>query len=225
MKKTINCLREYATLTEAEKPTYLVKHGDFITTNASVFPDIPYDGATITSNGMTLFTLSARKDSSDEGRNAYNTQAKLCENMMEENYDYVDLIAKGNKDIVAKAGVKGSSANTSRTKPPSTPSNLRYLYVENKIPGEMKMAYKADKLAWGAVIVSFSDENVKVTNNENHQLKIKVGEVEVLVDISTTVRTVIKKLKQGDELNSVVALFNPNGLSPVASPASITVPR
>jgi len=224
MKKTINCLREYATLTEAEKPTYLVKHGDFITTNASVFPDIPYDGATITSNGMTLFTLSARKDSSDEGRNAYNTQAKLCENMMEENYDYVDLIAKGNKDIVAKAGVKGTSANTTRTKPPSIPSNLRYI-LQGSVAGEMKMAYKADKLAWGAIIVSFYDENVNVTYNDSHQLKIKVGEVEVLVDVSTTVRTMIKKLKRGEKLNSVVALFNPNGLSPVESPASIIVPR
>ena len=34
-----------------------------------------------------------------------------------------------------------------------------------------------------------------------------------------------KKLKEGNELNSVVTLFNPNGLSPVGSPASIVVPR
>jgi len=224
MKQTINCLREYSNLPEMEKPAYLAKHGDFITTNATVFPDVPYDGETVTENAMTLFTLSARKGSSEEGRDAYNTQAELCENIMEENYDYVDLVAKGDKDIVAKAGVKGTSSNTTRTKPPSIPSHLRYI-LQGSLPGEMRMAYKADKLAWGAIIVSFSDSIVKVTYNDTHQLKIQVGEVEVLVDVSTTVRTKIKKLKQGDDLNSVVALFNPNGLSPVASPSSIIVPR
>ena len=58
------------------------------------------------------------------------------------------------------------------------------------------------------------------------QLKITAPDgTIILVDVETTSKALIKNLHKAEEINSVIANFNTNGLSPVASPAPVVVPR
>ncbi len=224
MKTIVNCLREFAGLKEAEQPIYMYRMGAALTTNTLIFPDIPYAGSVITTHAGTLGGLLALKDSSDTAMSSYLTELATCVQMVEKNYDDIDLVAQGDAEIVAKAGVRGTSVNTTRTGSPSVPENLKYAFADNA--GEMLISYDADKLAYGAVIVTYTDEAITVVKSGNTQLKITTPEGKIIfVDISTTIKTTIQNLLKKSEIMSVVALFNPNGISPVASPSSVVVPK
>ena len=224
MKNSINCKREFATLNEDKRPVYLVRSGKFLTNNAGVFPLIPYTGAVISTHALTLLTLISLRDESEEALKSYDDELALCIKMMDANYDYIDLVAQGDGNIIAQAGVAGSSQNTARTDPPSIAVNLKYIFVDEV--GEIQITHDKDKLAHGTLIVTFTDPAITVVKSGNGQLKITTADGTVIfVDIVTSSKANIQNLKQGNLLNSVVTLFNPNGISPVASPASIVVPR
>src|SRR5665213_721776 len=130
-KDTLECLKEFEHLKEAEQPGYLVKHGAYATTNATVFPALPFAGTIITTHAGTLNTLYGLRHRSDIDMGKYTDEVKLCVGMMEQNYNNIDDVADGNGTIIAKAGVNSSSTNTTRTAPPSTPANLKYIFVDN----------------------------------------------------------------------------------------------
>jgi hypothetical protein len=223
MKTIIDCLREYAGLKEAEQPPYLRKHGNFITTNAGVFTGIPNIGSVILADSLILFNTYSDRDVSEIAMKAYTDQKAACELKMESNYNFVDLTAGGNGDVVALAGVKGTSTNTTRTGPAGKPENVKYVFVDNA--GEMQITSDPDKLTYGSLIVTFADPSVTVVKSGNTQLKITVGGVDVFVDLTTTVKSLIQNLKKGMEINSSVVYFNPNGISPIGKPESVIVPR
>ena len=76
------------------------------------------------------------------------------------------------------------------------------------------------------MIISFSDATITVVKSGNTQLKITTTEGKIIfVDVETASRATIQNQKAGDQINSVVANFNPNGLSPVASPRAVIIPR
>src|ERR1035437_3511854 len=118
MKTYEECLREFEGLRQSEQPGYLVKHGAYLTTNALTFPGIPYPGAIITTHSGTLLTLYGLRDVSQIAMDNYETEVALCVKMMLANYDNVDGVSLGDGTIVAKAGVKATSTNTTRTATP-----------------------------------------------------------------------------------------------------------
>jgi len=225
MRETINCLREYATLKEGDQPAYLVRMGSFLTTNTATFPDIPNAGSVITGHAGTLLTKFGLKDTSETAMNAYITERDLVITKVEANYDDIDLVAQGDGVIVAKAGVRGTSASTASIGIPSTPENLKFAYVDEA--GELQISRDVDSLALGSVIITFTDPAITVVKSGNTQLTINTGSdnrVEIHVDVSTTIKSIIQRLEEGKKTYSVVSNFNRNGISPVASPRPVTVP-
>jgi hypothetical protein len=193
MKTEIFCLREFDGLLEVEQAGYLIFCGDQLTINTAIFPDLTYNGTAVTGHAMTLFGFYSRRNKSELAMKNYTDELDVCKKIMDVVYNEVEVVANGNGAIVAKAGVNGTSTNTARLKRPSIASHLKYLYAE--LAGEMLISYKADKLAHGAVIVTFADPRVTVKVSATHQLTITIDDVEVLVDISTTIKTTIKNLK------------------------------
>lgn len=227
MKTYEECLREFEGLKQAEQPGYLVKHGSFLTLNALTFPGIPYPGAIITTHSGTLLSLYGLRDVSQLAMNNYETEVALCVKMMLANYDNVDGVSLGDGTIIAKAGVKATSTNTTRTLAPSTPTGVKYVFVDGA--GEMQLSYDSDKLAYGAVILTFTDPFVIVEKTGTMQLKITINNtsapVVIFLDLTTTIKALIEHLTEGTKINSKIALFNPNGFSPLGGPAPVTVPR
>ena len=227
MKIYQECLREFDGLKEAEQSGYLVKHGAYLTTNAGTFVGIINNGATITTHSGTINTLFGLKDRSIIDMKNYKDEVTLCSSMMLSNYDFIDNRSLGNGDIILLAGINATSQNTTRTGPPSIAEGLKYIFVDDA--GEIQIGYDFDKLAMGAIIITFTDPSVIVEKIGAMQIKVTVGPVEkpivILIDLSTTIKTLIQHLTKGTEINSVVGLFNSNGLAPLASPAPVVVPR
>lgn len=227
MKSLQECLREFEGLVQSEQPSYLIRHGAYLTTNTLRFPDIPFSGATMTTHGGTLNGLYGLRERSENDMKSYTDEVALCVKMMLANYGNVDDVAKGDGTIIALAGVKATSTNTTRTEAPSTPANIKYAFVDNA--GEIQITCNVDKLAWGSVIVTFTDPTVIVEKTGTLQLKVTTGlpgaEIIVLIDLSTTARNIIQHLKAGLKITSKMALFNPNGFSPLGGPPPIIVPR
>ena len=142
---------------------------------------------------------------------------------MDANYDDVDLVSAGDGDIVKLAGVNGTSANTTRTGTPLAPADLKYLFADNN--GEIEVDFELDKLSKGAIIVTFVDPAIVVTKTGPLQLTVDMKGTIINIDLSTTINTIIQNQTEGTKVNSVVGLYNPNGLSPLGSPKPITIPR
>ncbi len=224
MKTVINCLREFAGLPEGERPAYLLNHGDFITDNAGTFPDIVYDGATVVTAANKLFGYYSSRGKSDAAMTLYTKQEAYCLTIMESNYDTVDLVAQGNGDIVALAGVRGTSVSTARVGIPSTPAGAKFEFVDGA--GEMILGRNSDKLAQGSIIVTFTDPKIIVVKSGDTQLKATAADGSVIfIDVVTVIKALIQNQVKGTEIKSVIANFNTNGISPVASPEPIIVPR
>ncbi len=224
MKTNVSCLREFATLKEVEQPSYLGTHADGITTNTTTFPDIPHDGTAVDTLSVALFTTYNRRNKSTLDMTNYTDTVATAIAWMEANYDYVDLIAQGNSDIVAKAGVNGTSTNTTRVGIPSIPGDVKYIFPD--LAGEMIVSRTIDKLAMGSIAVTTFGGGVMVSRSSETQLKISTPDgTTILVDVETTTKTTIKNLYAGAKINTAIANFNTNGISDVASPPPITVPR
>lgn len=203
MKSVVFCLKEFAKLNEEKQPVYLVKCGKYLTKNALTFPAITYDGTVVYNHGLNLLKCLGVKDTSDLDFQAYKLKLSDCETMMNILYNEIDGVAKGDAEIVAKAGVNGTSVNTARVGVPTIPKGLQYSFTEEV--GELKLGYERDLLAHGAVIITFIDPLVEVKISGKHQILVTVGKVEVLIDVSTTINTVIQNLKVGKKTQSKVA--------------------
>lgn len=226
MKEVINCLKEFAGLKEAEQPPYLIRIGAFLTLNTLTFPLITYPGTTITTHAMSLLGMLGLKDTSDLAMSNYIAELALCNTMMETDYIDIDAVALGDAAIVAKSGAKGTSANTSRIGIASTPSDLKYVVLDTTGAGEMLITRNIDKLATGGLIVTFTDTKITVVKSGNTQLKITTGDgTTIFVDVDTASKTFIQNQIKATEINSVVTLFNTNGISNVASPTPVVIPR
>ena len=220
--------REFEHLKETERPVYLGKHGAYATTNAGTFPDLPNSGTIMSAGAVSLSLLLSLKDRSETDMGNYNTKLALLIGMMEENYGNIADVADGNGAIIAKAGINSTSDNTTSIGAPGNAENVKYLIVDGS--GEMMIVYNADKLAMGAVILTYTDETVVITKTGPMQLKITCGpissQIVIFVDLTTTIRTLIQHLTPGSKITSALGLFNRNGLSPVfVSPTPIIVPR
>ena len=224
MKSIINCLREFSGMVEDKRPTYMLKSGKLLTKNTAIFPLIPTDGATITTMGGDLLTFLSAKDDSKDDMKIYTDFLTKCLSTMEANYDGVDLVAQGDGDIVALGCVNGTSTSTTSTGNPSTPENLKYIYVDDA--GEIKLSEDADKLSYGMLVISSNDPKVTVVKSGNTQLKITAADGSfIFADVVTGSKVIIQNQKEGDKINSSVVNFNPNGISPVASPKPVTIPQ
>jgi len=224
MKQIVNALKEFSGLPEDKQPTYLAKTGAYLTTNSIIFPDCPNPGASVTVMGGKLLTLLAAKDTSELSKDEYDNYLALCIKAMDANYDYIDLIAQGDGNIVALAGVNGTSTKTGSTGNPLTPENLKYIFVDDA--GQIQINQDVDKLAYGRVIVSYTDTKISVVKSGNTQLKITNADGStIFVDIVTANKSKIENQIKGTEINSVVTNFNPNGISPIASPDPVIIPR
>ncbi len=224
MKTVINCLREFALMQEDKRPTYMLKSGKLLTKNTATFPAIPTDGATITTMGNSLLASLSAKDDSKEEMKSYTDILAKCISAMEANYDAVDLVAQGDGGIVALGCVNGTSTSTTSTGNPSTPENLKYVYVDDA--GEIKLTEDADKLSYGMLVISSNDPKVTVVKCGNTQLKITAADGSfIFADVVTASKVIIQNQKEGDKINSSVVNFNPNGISPVASPKPVTIPQ
>ncbi len=224
MKTSISCLREFEKLPEAEQPGYLITHGDALTVNSGVFPDIPHDGTSITTKGGELLTTWGLRKKSVLAMKNYTDKLIVCKAWMEANYDDVDLVAQGDGDIVAKAGVNGTSTNTARIGIPSLPADVKYAFAD--LAGEILLMRAVDKLAMGGVTVTSAAAGLTVVRSSDTQLKITTADgTVVFVDVETTVKTTVKNQIAGSKINSWIANFNTNGITDVASPAPVIVPR
>ncbi len=224
MRLIVDALREFSKLAEDKQPTYLAKTGAYLTTNSATFPDCPNPGASVTIMSGKLLTLLAAKDTSELAKDDYDNYLALCIKAMDANYDYIDLIAQGDGNIVALAGVNGTSTKTASTGNPLAPENLKYVFSNDA--GQIIISQSSDKLAYGRVIVSYSDTKISVVKSGNTQLKITNADGStIFVDVATSHKTTIENQLKGTEINSVVANFNPNGISPIASPDPVIIPR
>ena len=224
MKSIINCLREFSGMVEDKRPTYMLKSGKLLTKNTAIFPLIPTDGATITTMGGDLLTFLSAKDDSKDDMKIYTDFLAKCDSVMEANYDGIDLVAQGDGDIVLLGCVNGTSTNTASTGNPSTAENLKFVFVDEV--GEIKITEDVDKLSYGMFIISFSDPKITVVKSGNTQLKITTADGSVIfADVVTGSKATIQNQIEGNKINSVVANFNPNGISPVASPKPVTIPQ
>lgn len=224
MKEIITCLREFAGLKESDQPPYLIKIGRACTTNAGTFPLLAYPGPTITTHALNLVTLLGSRKESAADQDLYDTEVKFCVKMMESTYDAVDLVAQGDSLIIAKSGATGTSANTTKIGIAGVPTNLAYEFADGA--GEMYLTRDADKLANGSVIVTYTAKGATVVKSGNTQLKITAPDgSEYFVDVVTVINALIQNQVKGSEINSVISNYNTNGISPVASPTSIVVPR
>ncbi|MEI6816934.1 MAG: hypothetical protein WCL14_10020 [Bacteroidota bacterium] len=223
MKDKIVCLREFDGLPISEQSGYLVRHGYGLTLNAARFPEIPYDGATITAHGETLNKAYGLRNIGEAQMDAYAAERTLTAGMMDENYAYIDAVSGGNGEIVAEGGVHGSSSNTTRTPKPSRPMGTRYVFVDGA--GEMRIEWDLDKLSWIGIVLTFTDVETKVEVSGPKQIRVTNGAFVYYMDFVSGSKTVIRNLSRGMRITSKVALFNPNGLSPISTVEPITVPR
>ena len=224
MKEQIFCKKEFAGLAEALRPPYLIKVGKAITKNAGTFAGIPTDGPTITTMATDLLiALGSREDSEDE-QDKYDELLAKDITAIDGVYDFIDLTAAGDGSIVAQAGVNGSSTSTARIGIASTPVALTFEF--EKGAGDMGLSRNVDKLGMGTLAVTYTNPATKVIKSSDKQLKITTAAGDdIFIDIETTSKMVIKNLIKATEIMSVVTIFNTNGISPVASPAPIVVPR
>ena len=126
--------------------------------------------------------------------------------------------------MVALAGIKGTSTSTSRTGIAGKPNGVKYVVVDGA--GEMQIVYDYDKLAYGAIIITFTDSKVIVVKSGDYQLKITAPDGTIIfVDFTTTVKALLKNLTKTTEIKSAIGSFNPNGISAISSPEPIVVPR
>ena len=224
MKETVNCLREYASIQEALQPAYLIRMGSYLTANSTVFPDIAYDGAVITGHAATLLSKFGLKETSEAAMLAYTTERDAVIVKVEKDYDYIDLVAQGDGAIVAKAGVKGTSTNTASIGLPSAMADLKFTISDT--PGQIMISHLFDKLAVGSIYITVTDPLFNIAQTGDTQLTIKTPDgKKILVDVDTTTKTIIKNVEKKSELFCTAVLFNANGVSPVASPDSVVVPR
>jgi len=225
MRENVFAKREFATLAEGLQPAYLIRVGGALTTNAGTFPVITFTGAQVTTHAITLLTLFGLKDNSTDAQDAYDAEKAICLPMMEEIYDGIDFTAQGDAIIVAKGGVNPTSVNTARIGIADAPANLHFESAPGA--GDVFLLRDTDKLALGSVIVTFADITVRVIKSANTQLKITVPpnakDVDVFVDVVTVIKALIQTQVKLTEINAVVANYNTNGLSPVASPQPVVI--
>jgi hypothetical protein len=224
MKDYIVCKREFTTLTEDKRPTYLTKVGKKVTINAAKFVGIVPAGTVITAKGVTLLTLLGAREDSVADQDAYDLELAADKAMMEKVYDFVDLTSAGDADIIALAGITGTSSNTTSVGVPNTPVGLVYVFAKGV--GEMFLARDVDKLAKGSLTVTFTDPKITVVKSGSTQLMITCADGNfIYLDVETIINLLIENQEEGTKIMSVMSLFNSNGLSPVASPTPVTVPR
>ena len=224
MKTQIFCLQEFRTLKEGEQPSYFTRVGGFLTVNAGTFPALPYPGSEISNDGLTMTTLLGNKDISKDDMDNYINFISDSSVKMDKIYDYVDLVAQGDGAIVAKAGITGSSTSTSRTGPPSTPENVKYVSVDDV--GEIAVTRLADKLSHASIMFTFTNPDTVIVKSGPMQIKVTIaGGKPFYIDLATTIKTTVKNQVKGETITTVAALFNPNGLSPLAAPISILIQK
>ncbi len=208
--------RDFEYLAQSEQPAYLVRHSTSITTNAGTFPLIPFNGGAVNTMALSLLTKYSLRHASDLGMANYEAQLALCVSAMLENYDYVDLTAEGSDIIIEKAGVDSYAGSSTRTAPPSAPRNV--VFSSKGVQGEIVMKMDFDDLSYGAIAVHTTDPTVGVFRSADMQLKVVAGDAIIFIDLMTARQTTIKNQIKGTTIIPTVALFNPNGLSPIVKP-------
>jgi hypothetical protein len=223
MKEIVTCLREFDGLAEVDQPAYLARMGTGLTAHAGDFPAIVYPGTMCTTHAGTLFLLYSAKDSSVDDMKAYKLELTECKKMVNTNYDGIDNVALGDGDIVAKGGVRGTSQNTGRTAPPSEASNVTFKY--SGYAGEILIGWDVDVLASAGIIFSVIDPSIVFEKTGPMQMKITAGDKIIYVDFTTGSKATITNQKKLTEIISTIALFNPNGISPLAVTPPTVIPK
>jgi hypothetical protein len=222
-KKKTYCLRQFEYLDQKLQARYLYLHGTFLTKNESLFTSIPYNGDVMKAKSILLFKLFTNKGKSNEAKKAYVKQVSLLIDMITENYLAIDVLALTNPDIIGLAGLKSTNKYVAKTSKPSVAENTRYVYTNET--GQIDVKYNFDKLAHSALLFTTSNPDVIIEKINDFQIRISLGDTFVDMNITSKVKTRIKKQKKGTAIKTVSVLFNPNGLSPISDPIEVTVPK
>ena len=215
-------LREFRGLLENEKPTYLINHGNKLILNIVTFGSMPHSGTVMRGYGITLVGLLAAKDDSEIAHNAYEDHLNICLDAMESNYNDIDLVAAGDADVIALAGVKSSSDNTARVGVPGNFVDLKYTMTNfgNKI----KVEWFYDEMAYGTITITSADMAATFEQSGPSQLKLTVGSSVFFIDVTTKSYVLVEHLPGGSLVKTRAVKFNTNGMNPMVTMSPVMVP-
>jgi hypothetical protein len=222
MRIITNVLREFFTVVETAKVSTMLRHAAAILTNTLTFPAIPHNNVAVKAAALLLQDMEIAKDGSKEAQDNYDAQLEVCNEIMEANYNYVDLVGGGDSAINLLAGCNSESDNTSRTAAPGTPENIKLSYT--RFGNQIKIEWETEDLSYGAVIISTTDATVTVVQSGPMQIKVTCGTTVIFIDLATKNNAVIANLTAGTTIVPSVVFFNPNGLSPIIKTTGKLVP-
>ncbi len=224
MKTFLTCLREFEGLKEGERSSYMQKHAAFLLTYISVWGAITHNNVVVKAAADLLSSLLAVKDLTDAGQSNYDTQYQNCVVIMVGNYDSIDELSFGNGTMIEKAGIKATSTNTTRIGKPVKAAGT--VAGPTGTPKELKVKWDMEKLSVGAVVISSASKDLVIeVLDSGCQMSITMGGETAMINIATGHNTIVKGLVGATLVESTVALFNANGMSPIVSTPATVVPN
>jgi hypothetical protein len=210
-KRIVRIKREFRKMKQHQRPAYMLKHGFAIIKNASTFPGIPYDGATINSNAYDLLEILSAKRKGKKADIAYTDQLDLCIKMIYANYDYVDYVSGGDEKINDLSGMNSRKNTKPRTKRPKTDTAARW--IPDMTPNQLTLETTRDEVSRMTTVISSNDEGFKVEMTQGNRIKISLGDKSCLLDFSTAAKIFLKYLEGGKPVEAFIIKANANGLA------------
>ncbi len=99
MKDHLYVKREFASLLDSEQSAYVVRSGNFLITNTATFPGIPNAGTPLKADGLLLADYYSMRDVGDDEMALYKAKQASIILKMEQNYNYIDEIANGERRL------------------------------------------------------------------------------------------------------------------------------
>ena len=191
--------------------TYLLRHGKFLIKNAATFTGIPYDGNVVVIVAKELLELVAMQRIKKKKDVEYTDKLNECFDMMDENYDFVDLTAKGDVKINDKSGLNSRKNNKIRTQRPKTDTAAHW--VQEMIPNQLTLETTRDEVSRMSIVVWSTDADLKVEMIRDNRIKISLGDKSACMDFSTAAKIILKYLKGGNPVDAYLLKANANGLA------------
>ncbi len=209
----IKVKREFRRMNQGKKAGYFLKHGKYLIMNATVFPDSPYDGNTVVDYARQLLDYLSMKKISQQQKLAYKEHLSICFEMMDENYDYIDLIAKGEPKIIAKAGLNSRNNNKVRTQRPKADTAAHWGMA--KKANQLVLETTRDETSRITTVISSTEKDFKVELTQQNRIKISLGDKSCVLDYSTAAKIVMDYLEGGQPVEAYIVKANANGLAPL----------
>src|ERR1035438_1450181 len=121
----------------------MLKHSSFLIKNAAFFSGIPNDGAVIKTNALSLQELLTMQRRGKKLDFDYTDQLDVCFEMMDTNYDFVDLVCGGDVKKNDKSGLNSRKSMMPRTKRPKTDTAAHW--VQELKPNQLTLVTTRDE--------------------------------------------------------------------------------